>query len=120
MSVDIESRFGTLLRMAQVQNIAKVIRADAASGIRRILPRTWTKAAGILSTRKSKKSLVTIIDDENLRGLVAPASLISREMLGDIVDLIEYSDSKVVTRVNRGFKSKKLVNGRTLRKDLGV
>lgn len=40
--------------MAQVQDIAKVVRADAASGIRRNLSSTWTKAAGILSTRKSK------------------------------------------------------------------
>lgn len=67
------------------------------------------------------KSLITIIDDKNLRGIVAPASLVSKEMLKDFVDLVGYANPLVVARINRGFKqAKKLMDGKALRKKLGV
>lgn len=67
-------------------------------------------------------STITIIDDKNLRGIVAPSSLVSREMLEDIVDLIEYSNPKVVERIEleRASSKGKYVDGRRLRKELGI
>lgn len=38
-----------------------------------------------------KKSLLTIIDDKNLRGVLAPAQTLSKKMLEDIIDFIELS-----------------------------
>ena len=67
------------------------------------------------------KSPIIIIDDKNLRGIVAPASAISKAMLEDLVDLVEMSDPKFVARVNGGFKKvKKYFDGPALRKELGV
>jgi len=67
------------------------------------------------------KSSITIIDDKNLRGIVAPASIISKEMLEDFVDLVGYANPTVVARVNNNFKkAKKLTRGREMRKALGV
>lgn len=38
---------------------------------------------------------LTIINNQNLRGVIAPAAMISKERLEDIIDLIELSDSQV-------------------------
>lgn len=43
------------------------------------------------------KSSITIIDDNNLRGIVAPASVVSKEMLEDFVDMIELSTPESLT-----------------------
>lgn len=67
------------------------------------------------------KSVITIIDDGNMRGVIAPSSAISGAMLEDLVDLIEMSDPKFVAKINREFKkSKKWFDGPVLRKELGV
>ena len=44
---------------------------------------------------------ITIIDDKNLRGVVAARGRISREMLEDIVDLIELSSPESVAEDDR-------------------
>ena len=38
-----------------------------------------------------EKTSLTIINDENLRGVLAPKRLVSKEVLEDIIDLIELS-----------------------------
>lgn len=70
---------------------------------------------GIL--HRMNKSPITIIDDGNLRGIVAPASVISKEMLEDFIDDIEYADPKTVARVERSFNGARLTDGRALRKE---
>ena len=42
-------------------------------------------------------SSITIIDDKNIRGVVAPTKQMSRRLLEDIVDLIELSSSKIAS-----------------------
>jgi len=41
-------------------------------------------------------SSLTIIDDKNLRGILAPAKVLSHELLEDIIDFIELSSSGVI------------------------
>jgi hypothetical protein len=57
-----------------------------------------------------KKSPITIIDDKNLRGVLAPAETLSKEMLEDIVDFIELSTSESIkedeARMKEADKSK--------------
>ena len=56
-----------------------------------------------------------------MRGIIAPSSAISEEMLEDLVDLVEMSDPKFVAKINGEFKkTKKWFDGPTLRKELGV
>lgn len=39
-----------------------------------------------------EKSLpLTIIDDKNLRGVIAPSKVLTKELLEDIIDFIEWS-----------------------------
>ena len=37
------------------------------------------------------KSPLTIIDDKNLRGVIAPSKVFSKELLEDVIDFIELS-----------------------------
>jgi hypothetical protein len=48
-----------------------------------------------------KSSSLTIVNNENLRGVLAPAKFISKELLEDILDLIMYSRPKTVADMNR-------------------
>ena len=41
-------------------------------------------------------SSVTIIDDKNLRGILAPAKVLSHELLEDIIDFIELSSPDMI------------------------
>ena len=66
------------------------------------------------------KPSITIINDENMRGIIAPSSAISEATLEDMVDLVEMSDPKFVASVNRGFKKAKFTDGRAFRKELGA
>ncbi len=64
---------------------------------------------------------LTIINDKNLRGVLAPAKLLSQELLGDILDLISYSHAGVAAAINRDFKKTKkerLIDGEALKKSL--
>lgn len=64
---------------------------------------------------------LTIMNDGNMRGIIAPVSAISESLLNDIIDVIEMAEPKFVARVNRAFKKgKKHLDGRTLRKELRV
>ena len=40
--------------MSRTQNIARIVSADMAYAVRRELPRSWTKAAGMFLARKLK------------------------------------------------------------------
>lgn len=67
------------------------------------------------------KPSVTVINDENFRGVIAPASVLSQEMLEDLVDIVEYSRPGAIARVNSAFKKTgKLTEGRKLRKEVGA
>lgn len=39
----------------------------------------------------SKSLSLTIIDDKNFRGILAPSSIVSKKMLVDLIDFIELS-----------------------------
>lgn len=39
---------------------------------------------------------LTIINDENMRGIIAPSSLISKEMLEDFIDTVEMSSPESI------------------------
>jgi len=72
-------------------------------------------------TLPMNKSSITVINDTNIRGIIAPVSAISEEMLENLIDLVEMSDPKFVASVNRSFKkAKKRHDGPGLRKELGV
>ena len=47
---------------------------------------------------------ITIINDANMRGVIAPSSTISREMLEDFVDFFELSTPEEVAREDRLIK----------------
>ena len=69
----------------------------------------------------AKTSSFTIIDNKNLRGVLAPAKLLSKELFEDMLELILYSRSKVVSVINRDFKKagrEGLIDGEVLRKSL--
>lgn len=53
-------------------------------------------AVAELYLRPMAKSSLTIIDDKNLRGVLAPASVFSKEMLEDIIDLVELSSPESI------------------------
>ncbi|GEM_PF-4443172 len=44
----------------------------------------------------SKNDSITIIDDKNIRGVVASAKYMPKELLEDIIDLIELSSKKIM------------------------
>ena len=70
-----------------------------------------------------KQLSLTIVNNENLRGVLAPAKYISKELLEDILDLIAYSRPKAVAAINWRFKKinkNELVAGEHLRKKLGI
>ncbi len=47
------------------------------------------------------KSSITIINDENVRGIIAPSSSISQKMLVDLIDFIELSTAESVAKDER-------------------
>jgi len=56
------------------------------------------------------KQPITIIDEKEFRGLVAPASVISRRLLIDLLDLIQLStpgEIKETKNALRGIRKKK-------------
>lgn len=48
-----------------------------------------------------KESPFTIINDERLRGVVAPTKVISKELLEDMIDLVELSSRAMIQETNR-------------------
>lgn len=42
------------------------------------------------------KSPLTIINDKNLRGVIAPSKIFSKELLEDVIDFIELSSSESI------------------------
>lgn len=51
-----------------------------------------------------KKSLLTIIDDKNLRGVLAPRQTLSKKMLEDIIDFIELSAPQAAKETARRIR----------------
>jgi len=52
------------------------------------------------------KSLhLTIIDDKNLRGVLAPSKVLSRELLEDVVDFIELSSPESIRETEARVKA---------------
>ena len=50
------------------------------------------------------KTLLTIINDRQLRGVLAPAHSVSKEVLEDIIDLIEWSSPEAVQESERRIR----------------
>ena len=50
------------------------------------------------------KTSLTIINDRQLRGVLAPAHSVSKEVLEDIIDLIEWSSPKAVKESERRIR----------------
>ena len=66
-------------------------------------------------------SSLTVVDNENIRGVLASPKIMTKELLEDILDLIKYSQPKIVAKINQRFKKaekEKLIDGETLRKSL--
>lgn len=51
-----------------------------------------------------KQTLLTIINDENMRGVLAPKRLVSKEMLEDIIDLIELSTPESIKETEKRIR----------------
>jgi len=51
--------------------------------------------------KTSNKSSLTIIDEKNLRGVLAPPKVLTKELLEDIIDLIEWSTPKAIRETER-------------------
>jgi len=48
------------------------------------------------------KSLpLTIIDDKNIRGVLAPSKVLSKELLEDIVDFLEWSSPEAIRETEK-------------------
>ncbi len=47
---------------------------------------------------------ITLVDDNKLRGVLAPAEILSKELLQDIVDLIELSNPESVKELEKRIK----------------
>ena len=45
---------------------------------------------------KGKTSSFTIVENKNLRGILAPVKLLSKRLLEDIIDFIELSQLKII------------------------
>lgn len=52
----------------------------------------------------SKSLPLTIIDDKNLRGVIAPSKVLSRELLEDVVDFIELSSPESIRETEARVK----------------
>lgn len=51
------------------------------------------------------KSLsLTIVDDNNLRGVIAPSSVVSKKMLVDLIDFIELSTAAEIDETEKSLK----------------
>lgn len=64
---------------------------------------------------------ITLINNKNLKGVIAPSSLLTKKILDDIIDLIMYSQPETIKIINTEFKQqkkKKLIDGDKLRKSL--
>lgn len=53
----------------------------------------------------NKLSALTIIDDKNLRGVIAPSKILSKELLEDVVDFIELSSPESVRETEARVKA---------------
>jgi biotin operon repressor len=66
---------------------------------------------------------LTVIDTNDFRGILAPAKKLSRESLEDILDLLEFSNSRIVkeieTKVREADKKRSWVSGQKIEKSLG-
>ncbi|MFH1030831.1 MAG: hypothetical protein V1770_06270 [bacterium] len=61
---------------------------------------------------------ITLINNKNLKGVIALSSLLTKKILDDIIDLIMYSQPETIKIINTEFKQqkkKKLIDGDKLR-----
>ncbi len=67
-----------------------------------------------------KKTSLTIINDKNLRGVLAPKKFLSKELLEDIIDFIELSSPELIKeseeRVTEANHNKSWMSLREVRK----
>jgi len=51
-----------------------------------------------------EKASLTIINDKNIRGILAPKRLVSNEILADIIDLIELSTPEAARETEKRIR----------------
>jgi len=51
-----------------------------------------------------EKPSLTIVDDGKLRGVIAPAQIVSRETLEDMIDFVELSTPEAAAETERRIK----------------
>ena len=54
--------------------------------------------------RMAKSLSLTIVDDNNLRGVIAPSSVVSKKMLADLIDFIELSAAVEIDMTEKSLK----------------
>ena len=59
----------------------------------------------------NKSSSITIINDKNIRGIVAPSNVITQETLEDMIDFVELSSEKTLRETQARIKQ---ANGKKL------
>ena len=52
-------------------------------------------------------STLTVIDDKNMRGLIAPSGMLPREVLEDMIDLVELSTPAVAKKTAARLRAKR-------------
>lgn len=52
----------------------------------------------------NKSPLITVVNNENMRGVIAPTRIISQKLLEDIIDLVELSSPEVIKETARRIK----------------
>lgn len=74
--------------------------------------------------RMNRPKTLTIIDDKNIRGILAPAKLLSKKLLEDLIDFIELSSPESVKKTERligqADRVKSWITARKIEKELGL
>ena len=53
---------------------------------------------------KPKSLPLTIIDDKNIRGVLAPSKVLSKKLLEDIVDFLEWSSPEAIRETEKRIR----------------
>ncbi len=74
--------------------------------------------------RNMAKATLTVIDNQQLRGVIAPAAVLTRKLLEDIVDFIEWSTPRAVKeteqRVREADRKKSWLSAHAVERRLKV
>lgn len=66
----------------------------------------------------------TVVDDKNIRGVLAPAKLLSKKVLEDLIDFIEFSSPESVKKteqlIRQADRAKSWIPADKIEKELGL